>query len=86
MSRGEQKAKTLLAAMVWVARPVLMRCAWICLRSLIVWQVVSSIERKGWSEINFEIEVEGGLKEQKHGGIRLWICNRRRVCSLRKLR
>lgn len=51
-----------------------------------MWQVVSSIERKGWSEINFEIEVEGGLKEQKHGGIRLWICNRRRVCSLRKLR
>lgn len=34
-------------------------------------QLVSSIERYGWSEINFEIEVEGGLKEQKHGGIRL---------------
>lgn len=66
-----QKAKTLLAATVSVARPVLMSCAWICLRSVIVWQVVSSIERNGWSEINFEIEVEGGLKEQKHGGIRL---------------
>lgn len=70
-----QKVKTLLTAMVSLARPVLMSWAWIFLRSLVVWQFVSSIERNGWSEINFEIEVEGGLKEQKHGGIRVYICS-----------
>lgn len=38
-----------------------------------VWHLVSSIERYGWFEINFEIEVEGGLKEQKHACINIVI-------------
>lgn len=59
--------------MVSLARPVLRRWAWIFLRSVIVRQVVSSRERCGWFEIKVEIEAEGGLKEQKHAGIRLFL-------------
>lgn len=49
-----------------------MRWEWIFLRSLIDWQWVSSKERWGWAEIKLEIEVDGGLEEQKHGGIYIW--------------
>ena len=55
-----EKAKTRLAAMGSLTRPVLMSWAWILCRSLMVVHCLSSMERYGCSEMNLEMEVEVG--------------------------
>lgn len=55
-----QKAKTRLATIGSLARPVLMRWAWIFLRSFMEAQCLSSIDRYGWSKINLLLEVGNG--------------------------
>lgn len=73
-----EKAKTLLAAMGSLTRPVLMSWACIFLRSFMEVQLFSSIERYGCSEMNFEMEGDDGAIAKKHGGI---LCYDLLICS-----
>lgn len=59
-----QKAKIRLAAMGSLARPVLMRWAWIFFRSFIEVHCLSSKENNGWSEMNLDMEVGDGICDQ----------------------
>lgn len=59
------KAKIRLAAIGSLARPVLMRWAWIFFRSCIEVHCLSSKESNGWSEMNLEMEVGDGICDQQ---------------------